>query len=96
MKLLKKKKKEKQLRKLKVLIFKLLNDSYLFKVLQKIHYNIVSFILELAIEGMLIIQSVFYNKLCWNTCVTVLKFEIYEITTCAIGYLDVNYYILKK
>ena len=33
-------KKEKQLYKLKVLIFKLLNDSYMFKVLQKIHYNI--------------------------------------------------------
>ena len=38
MKLLKKK--EKQLYKLKVLIFKILNDSYMFKVLQKIHHNI--------------------------------------------------------
>ena len=33
-------KKEKQQYKLKVLIFKLLNDSYMFKVPQKVHYNI--------------------------------------------------------
>ena len=47
----KKNKKKKQLYKLKVLIFKLLNDSYLFKVLQKICYNIFSLFLELAFRA---------------------------------------------
>ena len=54
MKLLKKKKekkKEKQLYKPKVLIFKLLNYDYLFKVLQKIHYNIFSLFLEFAFRA---------------------------------------------
>ena len=36
---------------------------------------------------MLIIELVFYNKLCWNTCVTNLKFKIYKIITYAIGCL---------
>ena len=57
----KKNQKEKQLHKLKVLIFKLLNDNYLFKVLRMKYYNRV--VAELAIEGMLKIQSVFVNKL---------------------------------
>ena len=45
------------------------------------------FIVELIIAGILISKSVFYSKLCRNTCVTVLKLKIYKITTCAIGYL---------
>ena len=82
--------KEKQLHKLKVLIFKLLNGNYLFKALQMKHYSrvvVFVFIVEMIIAGMLISKSVFYNKLCWNTCVTFLKFKIYKLTTCMIGYL---------
>ena len=80
---------KKQLHKIKVLIFKLLNDIYLVKVLQMKYYSraVVFLYCRICIEGMLIIQSVFYNKLCWNTYVKVLKFKIYEIATWAIGYL---------
>ena len=31
-----------------------------------------------------------------HVCGSLLRFKIYEITTCAIGYLDVNYYVLIK
>ena len=31
-----------------------------------------------------------------HVCDSLLRFKIYEITTCAIGYLDVNYYVLIK
>ena len=49
------------------------------------------------LEHVLIIQSVFYNKLCWSTCLTVLKFKIYKITTCAIGcLLKVSEYPFKQ
>ena len=80
---------KKQLHKIKVLIFKLLNDIYLIKVLQMKYYSraVVFLYCTIGFEGMLIIQSVFYNKLCWNTSVKALKFKIYEITTWAIGYL---------
>ena len=80
---------KKQLHKIKVLIFKLLNDIYLVKVLQMKYYSRAAVFLycRIGIAGMLIIQSVFYNKLCWNTYVKALKLKIYEKTTWAIGYL---------
>ena len=47
------------------------------------HYNRLVVFLDCGIGywDMLIIQSVFYVKLCWNTCTTILKFRIYEIAT---------------
>ena len=83
---------------LKVLIFKLLNDSYLFKFYK---WNITIgwwrfFIVELVIAGMLIIQAVFIRNYagtrawqCWSLR-SIKQLHVRLVTW------DVNYHVLKK